>query len=176
MTVETRYMRGDQHTVNTITAYILGTTQSNISRSVSDDIGTNTSISYGIRVYKVESDGTETEITAGTPVAVVTAKAPFDGIKSATWDCPSTSLNDTDAIKVEVWRKFGTVAWKRRVTFITEQLGAASLDAATWTVYYYIKVYFDEYAFTHYGEFWWGTSTYNSRIETSAGLRLLRRQ
>jgi hypothetical protein len=51
-------------------------------------------------------------------------------------------------------------------TFITEQLGASSLDAATWTVYYYNnRTLVDE---TQYIAFYFGSSTRPSRIENFA--------
>jgi hypothetical protein len=167
MPVETRYFRGDTHTVNGLTAYILGTTQSDTPKSVSHQIegwGYDNG-QAGIQVWKRNAAGVETEITGGTPVAIVT-KAPDAGaIVSATWACPSTSLASTDAIVVRVYIKLeGETTWTLAATFITEQLGAQSLDAATWTVYYYIRVVYDPSSDSTAVNFYWGTATYNSRI------------
>jgi len=156
VTVETRYMRGDKQTVNGLSAYILGTSQSAVSGHYS--VPVDTGYYWGIRVWKRASDGTETEITSGTPVAQV-ARSSGAGLQSATWDCPLTSLVGSDAVVVRVYeRTGGATTWTLCAEFITEQLGGQSLDAATWTVYYYTAV-------TAYAAvFWWGTSTYNSRI------------
>jgi hypothetical protein len=160
MPTETRYMRGDQQTVNGLTAYILGTSQSNIAKSgVKRSVGTY----YGIRVYKRSADGTETEITPNEAVAVVQSVAQ-SGFLSATWDCPETSLASTDVILIRVVESATSPPFQGIVEaeFITEQLGASKLDSATWTVYYYIYYY----GRTPVGVyFYWGTSTYNSRIE-----------
>jgi hypothetical protein len=95
----------------------------------------------GIRVYKRSAGGTETEITPGSPVAVVTY---VDGdsavVKSNTWNCPETVLASTDSIVVRVYARIpsGTGTWTliSSAVFSTEQLGASKLNAATWTVYY----------------------------------------
>jgi hypothetical protein len=100
----------------------------------------------GIRVWKRDSAGNETEITTGTPVAVVgvpygtTARQHY----SATWNCPQTPLNPTDNIVIRVYGRFGPtgtwVALSNNV-HLTERLNAQSLDASTWTVHY-IASYF----------------------------------
>ncbi|MEM3579222.1 MAG: hypothetical protein QXL54_03240 [Candidatus Bathyarchaeia archaeon] len=97
----------------------------------------------GVRVWKRDSVGVETEITSGSPVAVVTFEdGDFHLELSATWNCPQTTLNPTDSIVVRVYARIpsGSGAWtllgSGTAIFITEQLGAQSLDASTWTVYY----------------------------------------
>jgi hypothetical protein len=120
---------------------------------------------YAIDVAKRASSGTETAL--GSKVAQVSSliSALYDspGLKSATWSAPQTALTGTDIIVVRVYQKVGTGAWNLVREFITEQLGAKSLDAATWTVYYYLDVSADtSYVYT---VFWHGTSAYNSRIE-----------
>jgi hypothetical protein len=159
MPVETRYMRGDQHAVNGLTAYILGVSQSDIPKSgLKRAVGTY----YGIRVYKRSANGTQTEITPGQAVAIVQS-VEESGYLSATWDCPETALTPTDAIVVEVWEgATSPPSTAIEATFITEQLGASKLDAATWTVYYYIYYYGRPPVGVY---FYWGTPTYNSRIE-----------
>ena len=173
--VEIRYMRNDTQYVNGLTAYILGTTQSatglsNLIRQTGEGGGT---VDWGIRVWKRNNGSVETEITAGTPVATVTRTADGEGILSNnTWTSPQTSLNVTDAIVVRVYAEFvGTtpVPWTVQANFTTEQLGAKLLDSSTWTVYYYTKYETINTGpksgrYTN-GTFFWGNSTYNSRIE-----------
>lgn len=164
MPVETRYFRSDQQTVNGLTAYILGITESALERSAYQ-YSTVSYFQWGIRVWKRASDGTETEITAGTPVATVARTEVGEGMQSNTWTCPATSLQPTDAIVVRVYI-YRDGAWYLAATFITEQLNAQSLDAATWTVYYYTSII--TYGTGFRGLFYWGiftrTSPYNSRI------------
>jgi hypothetical protein len=170
LTVETRYFRSDSQTVNGLSAYKLGTSQSASLQYVVLGTGRTTATGYaGIRVWKRSSDGTETEITAGTPVAQVSRNAAGEGLQSAAWSCPSTSLSPTDAIVIRVYGKWGTGLWTLVATFITEQLGAQSLDAATWTVYYYTHWYSyidpDTGKLIYEMDFEWGLSGYDSRIE-----------
>lgn len=165
---ETRYMRSDQHTVNGVTAYKLGTAQTAVAQYYYSETSGSRSVSWGIQVFKVTAGGSQSEITGGTPVAVVTRTTSGSGMQSATWNCPETQLSSTDAILVQVYMRFGTASWMLCAEFITEQLGASKLDSATWTVYYHTTrgVYVDEMGQPWtYGYFRWGTSTYNSRIE-----------
>lgn len=151
-TVEIRYMRNDE---------ILGTAQTTAYDSISlySDVALTT-VYFGIRVWIVHADTSTTEVTSGTPVAV--ASGSTSGLKSATWACPLTSLVSTDKIRVNVYTGLTGSPINLQQTFETEQLGASSLDSATWTVYYYLKRIGTS---PHYDyEFWYGQSTYNSCI------------
>jgi len=162
--VETRYMRGDQHNINGLTAYILGDTQSATSqyhrRVISS--GFSALASWGIRVWKRSSGGVETEITSGTPVAAVYRMEDGSGIQSNTWACPGADLSSDDAIVVRVYLTCRGNTYLC-AEFITEQLDAETLEAATWTVYYHTAYSFYSSRIT--ATFRWGTVTYNSRIE-----------
>jgi hypothetical protein len=161
-----RFMRGDTHTINGLTAYKLGTTQSSIAKSFSQIQPEYESAYWGIQVWKRSAGGTETPLTSGI-VAQVMRASQGQGIQSATWNCPLTSLTSTDTIVVRVYQKIGNYAWQLAGTFTTEQLGATQLDNSTWQVYYYTKLTFSNPKF---GEkttatFYWGTTTYNSNIQ-----------
>ena len=159
MPVETRYMRSDKHTINGLEAYVLGVAESSslaeLSGCTVDSSGQYFMI--GIRVYIRHEDGSETEITPGETVAIYSlgTGADWTGTVSASWDCPETSLNATDAIKIDVRCMCGT-AWsessaKTIATFITEQLDASKLNASTWTVYYRLR----RDRVTEWGITWW---------------------
>ena len=168
---ETRYMRSDQQIVNGLAAYKLVISQSDTSAShvIERTGGGGYTINWGIRVWKRDSGGTEYEITGGTPVAQVSRAANGEGLLSTSWDCPQTSLNSTDAIVVGAYAEIvGQVSWTEQATFTTEQLSASQLDSAIWTVNYYTKYESKSTGpptgkYTR-GTFYWGTSTYNSRI------------
>jgi hypothetical protein len=142
MPTETRYFRNQQQTVNGLTSYMLALSKYGAPNALSyARVGAYLAGDLGIRVYKRASDGTETEITGGSPVAVVTY---YDGdvqvVKSNTWNCPETSLANTDSIVVRIYARIpsstGTWTLITSAVFSTEQLGASKLNAATWTVYY----------------------------------------
>lgn len=174
---ETRYMRSNTQSINSLTAYQLGTTQSSssLSTTVSSPLGNgyqNLTVFWGIRVWKRNSSGTETEITSGTPVAQVSRSSIASGLQSATWTPSTTSLNTTDSIVVRVYIQVGTNGWQQGATspiFTTEQLGNSILDNQTWTIYYYTQYtgFSGTPASNRYtaGTFHWGSATYNSRIE-----------
>jgi hypothetical protein len=143
-------------------------------RSVYFQLGTSQTTSYlggdkdvagysvGIRVWGIKSDDTEVEITSGAIVATVTGPDSTATL-SATWNCPSTSqyvayfiivYRTTDFLKTLDLGSGGLP-----LLFVTEDLNA-SLSSATWTVYYafYYSAPLDQTFF------YFGTSTYNSRI------------
>jgi len=157
-------MRSDRHTVNGLTGYKLGTEQSATVVGVFIATTATATCYAGIRVFVRHADGSEIEITEGTPVAQVSRSSSGGGLQSNTWSCPEVSLAESDAIVVRVYLKSGTGAWYERAVFITEQLNASKLNAATWTVYYYVSKYQDP-ELGWVWEFDFGTSTYNSRIE-----------
>lgn len=136
-------MRNETHTINGLLAYKLHLSKITSERDFSQtQIPGQLACAVGMRVWKRNSGGSETEVTSGTPVAQVTySDGDIKVTRSNTWVCPLTALNSTDAIKVVVyaslggsWVKIGSGAYDS--IFITEQLGASSLDNNTWTVYY----------------------------------------
>jgi len=165
MTTETRYMVNVQWTVNGLTADKLkNVLDEGTSTGVSGYGVGSVTVTWGIRVWRRDSSGNETEITAGTPVAQVSRNVDGEGIQSNTWSCPATGLNNTDAIVVRVYDRYGAGGWNLRREFITEQLGAQSLDAATWTVYYHTRRTYDpSFDFTT-GTYFYGDGIYYSRI------------
>jgi hypothetical protein len=168
---ETRYMRTGTQLVNGLTAYVLDTTAGTPPDYIevykrAQGLYSTKYVYWGIRVWKRASDGTETEITSGSPVAVVERNTDAEGMQSNTWNCPETSLETTDAIVVRVYINVADLGWGSAVAnFITAQLGASKLDAATWTVYYWTKRVWQSANAYLWGYYRWGDTNYNSRIE-----------
>lgn len=165
--IETRYFRAEYWTINGLNARKLITSQG-VSAGYVSHVGDYTKISYlGIRVYKRTSAGVETQINSTTTAHAIVSRSTIGyGYQSNTFVCALTSLSSTDSIVIKAYFKWGTGAWTLEGTWTTEQLGAQSLDFATWTVYYYTErreydLFNDEYAFG----FGVGEITYNSRIE-----------
>jgi hypothetical protein len=123
---------------------------------------------FGIFVYKRDGAGNETNVSGSYAVAVVSKSLTGFETKSAAWNCPQTALNPSDAIVVRVKRYNGTPIPESAptvATFTTEQLNASQLDSVAWTVYYRLNKKFNQQYTGYVFEFWWGTTTYNSRIE-----------
>lgn len=119
-------------------------------------------VPVGVRVWKINSDDTETEITSGSSVAVVTNDDETCTL-SATWSCPGAS--DVVAVIVGV---YGTTDLLQTadpssggypMLFVTEDLNT-TLAAATWTVYY--AFWYSSFLETVFLRF--GSSTYDTRI------------
>ena len=128
---------------------------------------TNVTIQYVIDVVKRTSAGAETTIGEKVSSTIHNTLSYYfnnPGLETGdNWICPQTALEATDSIVVRVYLKIGAGDWTLIREFTTGQLGALSLDSATWNAYYYLSVSVDESYM--YSKFWHGTSTYNSRIE-----------
>lgn len=160
-------------TVNGLSGRDLGITQTTDAGTKSIWHAPSVTVQWGFRVWKRNAAGVETEISAGTPIAVVSRSVDGAGLQYGVWICPATSLVATDNIVIRLYMKFGALDWEEAIfpdyplpplPWLTEQLGAISLDAATWQIWYYTARLWDEGENITYGDFWYGTSTYNSRI------------
>jgi hypothetical protein len=156
---QTRYMKNANVTVNGLTTYSFNLTQSTVGASYSS--GGGGTVYTGFRAWKRSSAGVETEITVGTATAIVNRAATGAGIQTTTWACPATVMAVTDSLVIRVYQSLATPPTNLAATFTTEQLGATSLNAVTWTLNYYTRR-----AATGSGNdrFYWGSATYNSNI------------
>ena len=163
--IETRYMRGiiNEQTTNGLTAYLLGRSQSNISKSYGSSAPYKQTVYCSSDVVVRHIDNSETTIS--TKIAEVSRSSDGTGLQSASWTCPLTSLALTDAIIIRTYIMFGFYGtWILTATFITEQIGASQLKNVAWTFYYYMYRAYEPDENITYGGFYWGTSTHNSRI------------
>ena len=159
MTTETRYMRSDQQTVNGLTAYKLGLTQTTTYGYVEVCYLGSVGASYDIEIAVRHADGTETELLPWTEFAYRITSG--EGFQTYNFNCPQTSLSATDAIVVRLRAR--NAGGSAVATFITEQLGASGLPVATWTFYVYTYCY--RSALESYADILFGSSTYNTRVE-----------
>ncbi len=163
-----RYMRSDTQTINGLNAYKLNIPESNSSAS-NTQYGDEPVAYWGIRAWVRHSDGTEQELSldgqTGTPMAVV-SRGSGSGLQSATVTVAQTALQPTDSLVVRVYTKVGTDSgWTLSAAFTTEQLQATTLQATTWTVYYYTYAFWNRYIERETAKLYWGTTTYNTRIQ-----------
>jgi len=159
MPTETRYMRSDQHTVNGLTAYKLGSTQTTAYAYVEVYYPGLASAYYDIEIAVRHADGTETELLPWTQFASRTTSG--EGFQTYNFNCPQTPLSATDAIVVRLRAR--NAGGSAVAEFITEQLGATGLPAATWTFYIYTYCYRGKTE--SYASIYFGSSTYNTRVE-----------
>ena len=164
---ETRYFRAEYITVNGLDADALYTTQGNWVAEISPMIGSLSYIDFGIKVWKRNSTGFETNLTGETPVAIVRFEEPDEGsMKSAIWSAPLTSLNPNDSIVIRTYLMpdYNPGAWDEMIIWTTPQLEATQLNATTWTVYYYGSLLGGEV------KFYYNDPSTDSRIENFAYL------
>jgi hypothetical protein len=161
-----RYMRSDTQQVNGLSAYKLNIPQST-SSAVNTQSGSGMGALFGIRAWVRHSNGIEQEISldgqTGTPKATVGGGSA--GIRSNTVSIAQTALQSTDSLVVRVYVQIAEGPWNLCATFTTEQLHASTLKATTWTVYYYTSSTYNRITDRTTAKFYWGTTTYNSRIQ-----------
>jgi len=161
-----RYMRSDTQQVNGLSAYKLSIPQST-SSVVNTQSGSGMGASWGIRAWVRHSNGVEQEISldgqTGTPEATVGGGSA--GIRSSTVSITQTALQSTDSLVIRVYLQIADEPWNLCGTFTTEQLQSSTLKATTWTVYYYTFSVYNRMTDRTTAKFYWGTTTYNSRIQ-----------
>jgi hypothetical protein len=119
--------------------------------------GIDDMVLWAIRVFK----GDGTEITA-TYRAVVYRSTNGSGLQSATWSISDYGLSLTDSIVVKVYASMGSGSYQLMGSWSTGVLSASKLLASTWTVYYWTQRTYS--GGNTYGDYWFGSVTYNSRI------------
>ena len=138
MTVETRYFRSDEHTVNGLTAKKLLNTPDSAPSVDTGEIWADTphpaSVYFDFKIR--HANGSITFLKEfGKDYS-----ENFGGDVTVNLNIPLKSLKSTDAIQVEVTLLVGGIIYMDEF-FITEQLGAWRLNSATWKVVYYISYY-----------------------------------
>jgi len=163
--IETRYLTTTPTTVNSLAANSLNLTQSSTAGyyQTSTTVGRDTYA--GIRVWKRNTSGTETELTSGTAVATAGRISNGAGLLAAAYTPPVTVLNSGDSVVVRLYVATSvanlTVV---RAVFTTEQLSPGTLDAHEWTVSYYIRRGLGS-SYGIIGSYCaWGTGLFNTNI------------
>ena len=166
-TSATLYFRSDTQTKFGVTGYKLSPTQSSSGtsdlRTVDDSQAYN--ISYGVRIWNINWNETQTELTSATPVAIVSRTSNGYGIQSASWTYSGNEV--LDVIIVKVYQRFGAGAWSLRATFIMGDYLEAKTPTFTFR-------YWTERDTFNYDSTWktssffrWGSATHNSRVDVS---------
>jgi len=172
--VETRHFRSDSWTVNGLTAkkayWQQSSSSSYVTRSVTGQSSGTLAAYFSYRVFVRDSEGAESEITSGYSsfeVSTTASSSPTE--KTDSYSVSEMSLALTDSLVIRVYGKVGTASYSQMAVFTTEQLSASTLNATTWTAYFWVKrtAYQNPktgyYDYTLY--FYFGSSTYDSRIE-----------
>lgn len=135
MTVETRYFRSDEHTVNGLTAKKLLNTPDTAPSAYTGEIWANSpqtaTVYFEFRIR--HADGSTAYLKAFSK----THNEEYDGDVTVNVNIPLVELESTDAIQAEVIFDVGGEEYMHEF-FITEQLNAWRLNNATWKVVYYI--------------------------------------
>jgi hypothetical protein len=142
MTTETLYWTATTGTINGLSVYEMLTTDTNTttSQTVKAFSTAHPTVYVGIRVWWRNSSGTETEITSGTAIAIISFAYSTLGQKTATWSAPQTAINDPNS-SIVVRAYYGTTN-PPTTAFTTpfstlNNLNITALNSSTWTVAYY---------------------------------------
>lgn len=156
------YADGTTLTVNNVTGYHLTTTASTAASVTASTVGSETT-SWGWRIYLRYPTGA-TELTAGTPDAVVTRSSDGVGLQSNTFTLPqdvNLEMGYT-ALMLVLYQRFGTGDWTAKAIFITDLLFYPKITASTWTLQLYTN--HTEAGGVTYASAWWGNSTYATGV------------
>lgn len=160
----TLYMRRDYTQANGVLGYTLAEENTDEERTSSVNVPGSVTVYWGWRVWLVESDLSQTELTDGTPEAQVNRSVDGEGIQTGLW-LPSEELDlhvGWNCFKVALYMKMGTSNWYMKATFVTDLLLKKKLLKTTWI----FKAYTKRETGSTTGTFYWGDTTdYNSRIE-----------
>ena len=161
MTVETRYWINDLAQRHGIYSFLLETARRG-SYFYINNYETN---AYGSGQYwktdVIIKHADESETMIGSAVAQVYRSGYGQGMGSATWACPETQTATDDDI--EILEKIDDF-YPGTTGFIAD-ISATQLDAATWTFYKYTCIGYDSGSGNSYYRFYFGSTTYDSRIE-----------
>jgi hypothetical protein len=139
MPSEVRFFRADKHVVNGLEAYQLGKEPSETTDSLSISVylaETYVDQYLAMEVHRRGVDGKEELLSDGL---VAEAKGNTTGLLTTTWKTGKVSLAPSNAIVVRVYGGDASPPTKLLATFITEPLGAKSLDEAEWKVSYLLE-------------------------------------
>lgn len=156
----TLYMRSDTYTTNEVSGYGLDTDYTNTYASIASNITGVANVTYGFRVY-LYSATTTTELTSGTPAALINIYGNYTGQLSGNWYCPdATTILGVDAIKVVVYLYSGST-WNAMGTFVTNHLMANGLVGSLWTFQLNVDITQTSYTYATFG---FGDTDYRSLI------------
>ena len=109
--------------------YGLKVSISNLAASVNDTV-TGYTPTYGMRVFLIHYGGTTTELTSGSPVAIIT---PTNGTATAIWTPTQTTTNlGYDALQVNIYLLYDGDNPLLRATFISDLIESNTLLSQTW--------------------------------------------
>lgn len=144
---ETRYLLKSTWTQNGLTTKKLSLSfPSDTFQAVSKLAGRAVSnASWGIRVWNRTIASVETEITSGSPVALVNRTANNVGYQaqSNTWACPAANWDQSSncSLVVQWFCTFdNNGTWYNMQNSTTEGLSSSFLNASTWTITYYTSL------------------------------------
>lgn len=158
----TWYFRSDTHTVATILGYRLLTTNTQTPAGYSISFAGSQDTSYGVRVWAVGFFNETYELTSGSPEVICTKATNGSEMMIGYWNCPAFNVM-TNAIKVQVYQRFGSDSWSLTRIFITSANLLYRFPASTWTFHFYVSRI--ETSITN-STFWHGSyTTYNSRVD-----------
>jgi hypothetical protein len=131
----TVYLRSDSYTVNTISAHKIGLSNS-ATYCEHASLTQGSSFGFDLEVYRVQADGTSTQIGSTVNIVTHACGAGFPSwyhsdTPAVPFACPDLTLLKTDAIEFVI--VIGTDP-ADNIRHITPQLGVEHIPASTWTV------------------------------------------
>lgn len=128
----TLYFRGDAYSFNGQTGYGLYTTNSDDNQTVT--CTTSGPLPYpvlGFQAWIVHNTGTTTELTDGTPTAIID---PLGGSNSSTWRPDETRISSNrDVLQIKIYLLNATDQWIEEANFVSAPIQSNTLLSTEWT-------------------------------------------
>jgi hypothetical protein len=138
----TFYMRSDTYTTLDVSGYGFDTDYTDDSQTLSVEVAGAVNVSYGFRAYTFTSDTVETELTVGSPTAILRVYGNFTGQLSSSWVCPETVTTlGYEAIKVVVYISTNNeTSWTALATYVSDVVMTNKIVSALWNFQLNIQV------------------------------------
>lgn len=128
---ESVYFRNTIVSVNNQTGYELATLNTLITQTVTESF-TSGATRVGFRIWLVGSNGYQTELTSGTPIAVMSRTINGNGTQEATYDMATHNIAiGSQCFKVNVYFEVDG-GWTAAATFLSQPIMSTRLEANTW--------------------------------------------
>ena len=138
----TLYFRSDLNTNQNITGfppYLLNDSNTDNALSQGAIFGSTfpVDIHYGIRVWVLHGNGSNTELTSSVwpyfyVISDISNQVNFTGIKSNNWTVPEANLAGGDMIKVNLGLESGNAGWFNVSSFVSPPVTDTHLNSQTW--------------------------------------------
>ena len=157
------YFRSDTYTTLGVTALGMDTDYTNLYTSANISAAGTTQIDYGFRAWLVRSNISSSELTDGSPQAIISLDSNTTGYTTAEYTFGGATVTlGYQALEIIVYARESGGDWVAQAQYISNVLITKQLVASVWTFRLYVDYHTS--ASTTTSAFIFGASSYRSGI------------